>query len=194
MAWSRGVVNRAVLGVLGLVLLGAGLWLVGGDLGVASRLPSWWPADGTGSVLMDRAGLARLRGAGWWTPVVMTAASLLTVLFVYWALAQIHSGRTRPLALPSPGATVHPHTLAGALSARVAQLPGVARCRARVLPRGGTHLDVGLRVWLEPGTPPDAVLPGLTALAAEAENAAAPCTTRTRIRLSGTSHRTPHVR
>ncbi|ALV33672.1 hypothetical protein AS200_17710 [Streptomyces sp. CdTB01] len=192
--WGRGGVNRVVLGLVGTGLLGVGSRLVAGDPAVAARLPSWWPAAGRGSVLVDRAGLARLRGETWWTPVVMAAATVLTVLFVRWALAQLHSGRVRPLALPSPGATVHPRTLAEALSARVAQLPGVARCRARVLPRGGSRLDVGLRVWLEPGTSPDAVLPGLSALAAEAEEAAAPRTSRTRIRLSGTSHRTMHVR
>lgn len=190
----RTVVNRAVLAALGLGLLGVGLWLASTDRAVTPRLPSWWPTAVPGAVLLDRSGLTRLRGEGWWTPTAITAAAALTVLFAWWALAQFGSRPARGLHLPFPGGTVRPRALADALSLRAASLPGVVRCRTRVLPRTGGRLDLVLRVRLETGARPDAVLPGLRALATEAERSVAPGATRTRIRLSADSHRTPHVR
>ncbi|EGX54559.1 hypothetical protein SZN_37331, partial [Streptomyces zinciresistens K42] len=95
--------------------------------------------------------------------------------------------------LAAPGATLRPGALAEALALRAAAVPGVARSRARVVPRSRRRLEVRWRVWLDPGTAPDEVLPTLCALAAEAEASAAPYTARTRLRLSAASHRTPHV-
>ena len=125
---------------------------------------------------------------------VMTASIGLTALFAYWALGQLRSGSGRRMALPAPGCTVRPRALAEAVTARATAVPGVARGHARVLPRRGRRLEVELRVWLGPDTSPDAVLPALRAVSAEAEGAAAPYTTRTRLRLSAASHRAPHVR
>ncbi|MEU5347257.1 MULTISPECIES: hypothetical protein [unclassified Streptomyces] len=187
-------VNRTVLGAVGLSFLLSGSWLAATDRAFAGRLPSWWPTAGTGTVLLDRDRLAQLRGEGWWTPTVMAASIGLAVLFALWSLGQSRSGRARRLALPSPGCTVRPRALAEALAARVAALPGIARSRARVLPRRGRRLEVRLRVWLEPDTPPDAVLSALRAATAEAEGAVTPYTAHTRIRLSAVSHRTRHVR
>ncbi|WP_329274548.1 hypothetical protein [Streptomyces sp. NBC_01451] len=194
MGRNRGVVNRAVLGAVGIALLLTGSWLAVTDRHLADRLPSWWPSAGTGTVLLDGDRLARLRGEGWWTPAVIAAAIGLTVLFALCALGSFSRGPTRHLALPSPRCTVRPQALAEALTARVAALPGIARGRARVLPRRGRRLELDLRVWLEPDTSPDAVLPALRAVTAEAGTAAAPYTAHTRVRLSAASHRTPRVR
>jgi hypothetical protein len=194
MARTRAAVNRTVLGAVGLSLFLAGSWLTATDPAFAGRLPTWWPTAGTGTVLLDGDRLARLRGEGWWTPTVMAASIGLAVLFALWSLGQSRSGRARRLALPSPGCTVRPQALAEALAARVAAVPGIARSRARVRPRRGQRLEVRLRVWLEPDTPPDAVLPALRTATAEADRAAAPYTAHTRVRLSAAPHRTRHVR
>ncbi|WP_326732666.1 hypothetical protein [Streptomyces phaeochromogenes] len=194
MARTRTAVNRTVLGAVGLSLFLAGSWLTATDTAFADRLPAWWPAAGTGTVLLDRDRLAQLRGEGWWTPTAIAASIGLAVLFALWSLGQSRSGRARRLALPSPGCTVRPQALAEALAARVAALPGIARSRARVLPRRGQRLEVRLRVWLEPDTPPDAVLPALRTATAEADRAATPYTAHTRVRLSTIPHRTRHVR
>lgn len=194
MGRARTTVNRAFLATAGLALLLAGAWLTLTGRAPVDRLPSWWPTPGTGTVLLDRTRLAQLRTEGWWTPAVLTTTITLTVLLAYWSLAQLRSGPARHLALPSPGGTVRPQALAEALTTRAASVPGIARARVRVLPRRRQHLDVGLRVWLHPGTPPDAVLPALHALTAEAERTTAPYTTYTRIRLSTPSHRKPRVR
>ncbi|MFJ9544457.1 hypothetical protein ACIRPX_45660 [Streptomyces sp. NPDC101225] len=190
----RTAVNRTVLGTAGLGLLVAGTWLAATDAAVAARLPSWWPAPAAGSALLDRGELTRLRGESWWTPSVLAVATALTVLLTWWALAQLRSGPRRRLAVASPGGTVRPRALAEALSCRAASVPGVARCRARILPRAGDRLEVGLRIWLEADTPPAAVLPALQALTEEAGRTVAPRTARVRIRLSTASHRTPYVR
>ncbi|WP_405861447.1 hypothetical protein OG407_25320 [Streptomyces sp. NBC_01515] len=194
MRTDRTAVNRTALGAGGLVLLLAGSLLAATDRTVAHRLPSWWPNSRTNTVLLDPGRLAQLRSEGWWTPTVMAASIGLTVLFAYWALGQLRSGSGRRMALPSPGCTVRPQALAEAVTARATAVPGVARTHARVLPRRGRRLEVDLRVWLDPDTSPDAVLPALRAVTAEAEDAAAPYTTRTRLRLSAAKHRAPHVR
>ncbi|MFI0510387.1 alkaline shock response membrane anchor protein AmaP [Streptomyces sp. WSLK1-5] len=191
---TRGVADRAALGVVGLVFLLAGSWLAATDRAVAGRLPSWWPAPREDGVLLDPERLTRWRGEGWWTPTVVAAAIALTLLFAYGALTRLRSGPAGRVDLPAPGGTVRPQALAEALAVRVSALPGIARDRAHVRTRRGQRLEIGLRVWLEPDTPPDAVLPGLRAVTTEAAQAAAPYEVRARVRLSAVSHRMPHVR
>ncbi|WP_405991950.1 hypothetical protein [Streptomyces sp. NBC_00986] len=194
MRTARTAVNRTVLGATGLALLLTGSWLAATDRTLAHHLPSWWPTAATGTVLLNPDRLPRLRGEGWWTPTVLAASIGLTVLLALWTLGQLRTAPARRLTLPSPGCTVRPQALAEALAARAAAVPGVARGHAKLLPRRGRRLEVELRVWLTPDTSPDAVLPALRAVTAEADAAAAPYTAHTRLRLSATSHRAPHVR
>lgn len=193
---AHTAVNRTALGTTGLALVLTGSWLAATNRTVARQLPSWWPNSPTNSVLLDPTRLPQLRTEGWWTPTVMTASIGLTVLFAYWALGQLRSGSGRRMALPSPGCTVRPRALAEAVTARATAVPGVAHGHARVLPRRGRRLEMELRVWLTPDTSPDSVLPALRAVTAEAESAATPYTTHTRLRLSAaaTPRRGPHVR
>jgi hypothetical protein len=193
---AHTAVNRTALGATGLALLLTGSWLATTDRTVAHRLPTWWPNSGTRTALLEPGRLAQLRSEGWWTPTLMTASIGLTVLFAYWAFGQLRSGSGRRMALPAPGCTVRPRALAEAVTARATAVPGVARGHARVLPRRGRRLEMELRVWLTPDTSPDAVLPALRAVTTEAESAATPYTTHTRLRLSAaaTPRRGPHVR
>jgi len=191
---SRLFVNRLVLGGTGLVLLLVGGWLTVTRASLA-QLPAWWPEPSTGhQVLLDAAQLARLRGEGWWTPAIIAGAILLSLLFGWWFLAQFRSGAARQLPLAAPGGTVRAQALADALAVRASAVPGVARSRARVLPRSRRRLEVRLRVWLGPGIAPQTVLPALRAMTTEADECAAPYTTHTRLRLSAVSHRMSHVR
>jgi len=190
---SRTAVNRLLLG------RGVMIALLGGYLlavtFVAHRMPGRWPGTTAGHhALLDADRLARLRGEGWWTPSVMTAAIALSVLFGCWFLAQFPVGPARPLPLAAPDGTVRPQALGEALALRASAVPGVARSRAHVLPRSRRRLRVRLRVWLLPGTSPRSVLPALCAVIAEAEESATPYSARTRLRLSAVSHRVPHVR
>ncbi|MGI5451635.1 hypothetical protein ACQEWB_00275 [Streptomyces sp. CA-249302] len=164
------------------------------DLPTPQPMPSWWLAPTVGTALLDRGELTRLHGEGWWAPTVIAVATALAVLLTWTALRQLRSGPRRRLAVGSPGGTLRSHALAEALSTRVASVPGVARCRARVVPRSGDRLEIGLRVWLESDTPPGAVLPRLRGRTEEAEQTLAPRTSRTRVPLSALPHRAPHVR
>ncbi|PWI17818.1 hypothetical protein DI272_29400 [Streptomyces sp. Act143] len=194
MRQSRTTVNRLVLGGIGLLLLLAGGWLALTGGAFADRLPTWWPEPAAGRhVLLGSDELARVRGEGWWTPSVMAAAIALSLLFGWWFLTQFRTGTARPLALAAPGCTVRAQALAEALADRAGAVPGVDRSRVRILPRSRRRLEVRLRVWLRPGTSPQAVLPALCAVVAEAEESAAPYRTHTRLRVSAVSHRMPHV-
>lgn len=147
MARTRTAVNRTVLGAVGLSLFLAGSWLTATDPAFADRLPTWWPAAGTGTVLLDRNRLAQLRGEGWWTPTAIAASIGLAVLFALVpravafgpgpatrpALPRLHSapsgpgrgtghtrdGPPRYHPQPRPG-TPPPRTAAGGASARLA--------------------------------------------------------------------------
>ncbi|MFJ3666158.1 hypothetical protein ACIPSE_06860 [Streptomyces sp. NPDC090106] len=183
MRQSRTALNRFGLGGTGLALVLAGGWVA-----VSGTLTAGHHA------LLDTGRLARLRGEGWWTPSVLAAAIVLSLLFGCWFLAQFRSGPGRPLPLPAPGGTVRARALAEAVALRAGTVPGVARSRARVLPRSRRRLEVRLRVWLAPDASPRAVLPDLCAVAAEAEESAAPYRAHTRLRVSAAAHRKPHVR
>jgi hypothetical protein len=181
----RTAVNRALLGGVGTGFLLVGAWLASTDGDVVPWLPSWWPTAVAGGALpLDAEGLTRWPSRAWWAPTAIVVASVMTVLGTWWALAQFGSGQARRLALPCPGGSLRPRALADALSLRAESLPGVVRCRTRVLPRAGGRVDIVLRVRLRTGTRPDAVLPGLRTLAAGAERSLAPGLSRTRIRLS----------
>ncbi|MFR9799156.1 hypothetical protein ACL02U_25165 [Streptomyces sp. MS06] len=190
MRQTRTAVNRFALGAVGLSLLLAGAWLAVTGSAVAGRLPSWWPGPAAGHhALLAPARLARLRAESWWTPSVLAAAVALAALLGCWSLTRFHSGRRRPLRPAGPGGTVRAQALARALTGRAAAVPGVVRSRARVLPRPRRRLEVRVRVWLRPDASPEAVLPLLCAVAAEAEESAAPYTAHTRIRLSAAAPR-----
>jgi len=191
----RTGVNRLALGGAGLVLLSAGGWPAATDGALAHRLPTRWPRPTAGDPVLPVADRpARLRGEGWWTPSVLVAAFTLSLLFGCWLLAQLRAGPTRPLPLAAPGGTVRAQALAEALALRASAVPGVARSRARVLPRSRHRLEVRLRVRLRPGTSALSVLPALSAVTAEADRSAAPYGTHTRPRRSAVPHRVPHGR
>ncbi|MFD5625406.1 hypothetical protein [Streptomyces sp. NPDC127072] len=189
----RTGLNRAVLASAGLVLLLGGAWLAVAPASWAPRLPGRWPDPGTYTTLLDTERLTALRTHGWWTPTVMAASIAATVLFALWCAGQLRGG-SRPLVpLPAPGSALRTRALEDVLTQHAAAIGGVARCRTRVLARR-RHLHVRMHVWLHPSATPAAVLPALTALAAQTETAITPYRVRTEVRLAARSHRMPHVR
>ncbi|MFG2623093.1 hypothetical protein ACGFXC_36330 [Streptomyces sp. NPDC048507] len=186
--------NRTTLAIAGLVLLVGGAWPVGSWSPIADRLPAGWPRPPAGGRLLDRTALADLRSHVWWTPAVITAGVLVTVLLARWLLAQLHVGRPSRLRLAVAHTSLRTQALEEALTERAEGIDGIGRCRARVHPRRRSErLLVRVRVWLEPGAAPDTVIGQLTALTAEAEAAAAPYRIETRLRLSHITHGAPHV-
>ncbi|MFI6339628.1 hypothetical protein [Streptomyces sp. NPDC050535] len=189
----RPGLNRAVLATVGLVLLLGGVWLAITPASWAPSLPGRWPDPGSHTALLDAERLTGLRTHGWWTPTVMAASIAATVLFALWCAGQLRGG-SRPLVpLSAPGSALRTRALEDVVTQQAAAIGGVARCRTRVLVRR-RHLYVRLHVWLQPSATPAAVLPDLTALAAQTETAITPYLVRTEVRFAVRSHRMPHVR
>ncbi|WP_338692651.1 hypothetical protein V2W30_00475 [Streptomyces sp. Q6] len=191
-ARPRILANRLALGLLGLLLLGAGLCLVSYEQSWPALLPSGLrrlPADG---VLLDRAGLSGLRAHAWWTPAVVAAGILATVVLTLCLASQLVVRRPARLALAAPGSHLRGAALEEAIRQRTQTVRGVARCHVRTARRRG-HLHVRQQVWLEPGVAPAGVLKGLDAVAAEVRTAVEPRPVTVQVRLRGTHHRTPHV-
>lgn len=189
----RSTANRTVLAVTGLALALGGLWLATARTSFAAHLPGGWPVPFAGSVLLDREGLATLRGHDWWTPAVLAAGVSATLLLALWLLSQLHVRNRSRLPLAAPGSALRTHALECAVSERAAAIDGVARCRVRIHTRR-RRLRLRIHTWLAPDTAPEAVLDALTAVTAELERATAPYTVETRVRLSHRTHRMQHVR
>ncbi|WP_018548869.1 hypothetical protein [Streptomyces sp. LaPpAH-108] len=185
----RSFLNRTVLALTGLTLLVGGSGLALSGTPAAGRLPVP-PAH---HAFLTSARLVGLRAQGWWAPGVMAGSFAATALCALWCARQFSVGGGSLLPLPGTTGALRTRALEDALNHDAAALHGVARCRTRVFVSRG-RLTVRLHLWLQPGTTPAAVLPGLTRLIGRAETATAPCTVHSRVRLSHRSHRVPHVR
>ncbi|MFG2547568.1 hypothetical protein ACGFOM_34595 [Streptomyces sp. NPDC048594] len=184
----RNAVNRALLALTGAALLAGGGWLGLSGGAVADRLPGPLPRPGDGTVLLDRAGLAGLRGEDWWTPAVVAVTAAALLLCLTWLLAQPRHGDRR-LPLAGPPLTLRSRALADALAHRAEATPGVARARIR-LTAGRKRSRAGVRLLLEPGAAPGRVLEQLThGPLDEARASLAPHPLRTHVRMGVRSRR-----
>ncbi|MET7289355.1 hypothetical protein [Streptomyces sp. NPDC005573] len=190
---TRTVARRLLLGLLGIALILGGAWPATGRAPLAGRLPAWWPAPAADGTLLDRSALSGLRAHGWWTPAVVATGSLLTALLAFWLLGRLRVGGRAPVPLAVPGGVLRTRALEEALAARVAAIDGVTRCRTSVRARRG-HVRAGLRVWLAPQVPPDAVTEHLKKAVTEADRLLAPYPLDVRVRFTGRSHGMPRVR
>ncbi|MET8899958.1 hypothetical protein [Streptomyces sp. NPDC004538] len=185
----RNAVNRTLLALTGAALLAGGGWLGLSGGAVADRLPGWWPRPEDGTVLLDRAHLADLRGADWWTPVVVAGTAAALLLCLTWLLAQPRPGGDRRLPLAGPHLTLRSRALADAVAHRAEATPGVARARIR-LTAGRKRSRARVRLLLEPGAAPGRVLEQLThGPLDEARASLAPHPLRTHVRMGVRSRR-----
>ncbi|MEU0842123.1 alkaline shock response membrane anchor protein AmaP [Streptomyces sp. NPDC005962] len=117
------IANRLLLGVLGAALMGAGaVTLLAGR-----RSP--------GTVLLTRADRVRWRDEGWWWPVVIATLSVLALLALWWALAQLRRRRLNDVLVPlddGTGARLRGHALETALRADAESLSGVAHAHVHL--------------------------------------------------------------
>ncbi|MFG3163354.1 hypothetical protein ACGFY8_26165 [Streptomyces sp. NPDC048232] len=185
----RNAVNRTLLALTGAALLAGGGWLGLSGGAVADRLPGPLPRPGDGTVLLDRAGLADLRGEDWWTPAVVAVTAAALLLCLTWLLAQPRRHGDRRLPLAGPPLTLRSRALADALAHRAEATPGVARARIR-LTAGRKRSRAGVRLLLEPGAAPGRVLEQLThGPLDEARASLAPHPLRTHVRVGVRSRR-----
>ncbi|MEV8316548.1 alkaline shock response membrane anchor protein AmaP [Streptomyces sp. NPDC059900] len=193
MSRLRSSANRSTLFGAAAVLLGAGAVLASTAAPVRDRLPAAWPRVGADRVWLDQGMLGRWREHGWWTPAVIAALAVGTVLFLCWALAQFRTGRVRELALGQPGVTLSAAALASVMADRARAVDGVDRADVRLLGRP-RRLRARITLVLDPDASPDAVLRELAGgTVAEARAAAAPRTLEADVRLTTRPHRAPRI-
>ncbi|MFF7974360.1 alkaline shock response membrane anchor protein AmaP [Streptomyces sp. NPDC007905] len=136
-------INRTLLAVIGLVLLGGGLVILfaGLDLYRRWRLtpPAGWPLTSPHQVLLSAADRARWSSQGWWWPAVIAALTIITALALWWLVAQLR--RPHPGAMPvggtppTEGVDLRDRALSDAITAEIRNLPDVQKAQARMIGR-----------------------------------------------------------
>lgn len=191
----RGVVNRSLLGVAGLVLVVCGGWLAVGDGSawgpVVDRVPHWWPTPSPDGVLLDRGLTARLREKSWWSPALITGLALVLALLVWWLARQAGSGRTRWSALPRSGPVLRGRTWERAMATQVAAFDDVARARVRLV---GRPLRAVVTVVVEPGARPAQIVRSVAGVIADARDSGGVQRLSADIRVRGANRRARRTR
>lgn len=158
----QSAVNRVLLALTGVVLLGSGILILAGGFDLYRRWeltpPDGWPLTAPHDVLLDTADRTRWTDEGWWWPVVIAVLAIVVLLALWWLLAQLR--RTHPGHIPlggSPaveGVELRERALSEALAADAQQQPGVHKARARMdgsAKHPEAHLDLTLSSDSEPG-------------------------------------------
>ncbi|KXP01768.1 alkaline shock response membrane anchor protein AmaP [Tsukamurella tyrosinosolvens] len=156
MKGSTRVIDRILAGLVGLVLLGGGLWALGDRLGQRTA------ADAADRVSVPT--IVHLPDQPWW-PAVTGAAGAVLVLVALWLLVRhLRSSASRTAHTPGDG-TVDLGRVADAVAADLGRSPLIRRARpSTVIEKGRPVIRVA--VAISPGAPVDE----LTALAAAARH------------------------
>ncbi|MFD8735964.1 alkaline shock response membrane anchor protein AmaP [Streptomyces sp. NPDC059618] len=165
------VLNRSLLALAGVVLLGGGLLILFAGLDIYRRHdlvpPAGWPLTAPHDVLLDSADRARWSSQGWWWwPVVIALLALVVLLALWWLLAQLR--RRHPGALsvggtpPQEGVELRDQALSAAIGADAGALPGVEEASVRITGTSA-HPRTRVTIGLTPQGEPGAVLEALRA-------------------------------
>lgn len=131
------VVNRVVLAVLGLLLLGAG------GLGLALSLGAFGEARADDPVLPEEVRTFP-DGRTWFWWAVAGALLLIAVLALLWLLTQLKTDRITRLDLTTNAGegytTLHTSALTNAIEDETLSIPGVTSVSANVREHRGKHL------------------------------------------------------
>lgn len=165
---TQSAVNRSLLALTGLILLGGGLLILAGGLDVYRRWdltpPPGWPLATPHTVLLSTADRTRWTDHGWWWPAVIAALTLIVLLALWWLLSQLrapHPGRMRVGSPPADGVELRHDALSDALAADSRQLPGVQQARAQMT-GPSTHPQARITLTLSPDSAPGPVLEALS--------------------------------
>ncbi|MFI6149715.1 alkaline shock response membrane anchor protein AmaP [Streptomyces sp. NPDC051109] len=164
----KSAINRVLLALTGVVLLCTGLLILAGGFDLYRRWlpppPDGWPLTAPHDILLDDATRTRWTGEGWWWPAAIAVLALVTLLALWWLLAQLR--RTHPGAVSVGGPTavdgveLREGALSDAMAADAGHLPGVHQARARM--DGPTsHPEARLDITLTSDTEPGRVLQAL---------------------------------
>ncbi|MEU2420783.1 alkaline shock response membrane anchor protein AmaP [Streptomyces sp. NPDC007851] len=166
---QRSALNRSLLALAGLVLLGGGLLVLFAGLDIYRRHdlipPTGWPLTTPDDVLFSSADRARWSSQGWWWwPAVIAALVLVATLALWWLLAQL--SRRRPGALPlgdtppQEGVELRDRALSDAIASEAGALPGVEHAAVRITGRPA-HPRTRVKLTLTPEAAPGAALGAL---------------------------------
>lgn len=137
MSTRVNAVNRFVLGLLGLLLVAAG---------VLGLLVSFDVLGDSGAPLLPQAARDFSDDQPWFWWAVAAVCLLVSLFGLLWLLAQLRSDRVSRLDLTSDDrdgqTTVHASALTDAVEAEVEALRGVLDASARLLDRRGRRLEV----------------------------------------------------
>ncbi|WP_086803829.1 alkaline shock response membrane anchor protein AmaP [Streptomyces caniscabiei] len=188
------IVNRVLLGVVGLVLVVVGGAVLAVGLGVDP--PSWWPYDGRRDVLLSDADRTRWRDSGWWWPTVIAVLAVLVLLALWWLTAVLRRHRLAEVLVDTgdgEGALLRGRALEGVLTAEAAGSDGVERAHARLTGRRNAP-EARVRLLLQPHVNPGDALHTLTTGAlAHARESAGLAALPAEVRLRGAGHRAERV-
>ncbi|ANZ19453.1 hypothetical protein SNOUR_31045 [Streptomyces noursei ATCC 11455] len=200
MRTARATVNRVLLGLIGLLLLGTGGSVLMGGLDLPARrhldLPSGWPWTRPDGVLLPAADRTRFTDRGWWWPTVIAGLAVLVLLLLWWLLAQLRPRRLGTVLVDSgdgEGARVRGPALEAVLAAEAVAVDGVDRA-AVVLTGRPTTPQVRALLVLAPHADPGTVLLRLADRAvAQARTATGLDALPTEVRLRAVRHRAERV-
>ncbi|WP_326583748.1 alkaline shock response membrane anchor protein AmaP [Streptomyces sp. NBC_00487] len=188
------IVNRVLLGVVGLVLVGIGGAVLAVGLGVDP--PSWWLHDGPDDVLLSDAERTRWRDSGWWWPAVIAGLAVLVLLALWWLTAVLRRHRLAEVLVDTgdgEGALLRGRALEGVLTSEAAESDGVERAHARLTGRRNAP-EARVRLLLQPHVNPADALHTLTTEAlTHARNSAGLAALPAEVRLQGAKHRAGRV-
>lgn len=154
MKTSTRVIDRLVAGLVGIVLLGGGLWALGYRLGQHTA------TDATRRV--STATITRLPDEPWW-PAVIGAAGVVLILGTLWLLVRhLRSASTRTVPTDG-GGTVDLGRVGDAVAADLSRSPLIRRARPSTVVEKGRPI-----VRMAVSVVPDASVEDLTALASAA--------------------------
>lgn len=188
------IVNRVLLGIVGLALLVVGGSVLAVGLGV--RPPSWWIHDGRHDVLLSAARRTRWRDQGWWWPTVIAVLAVVVLLSLWWLSAVLRRRRLAEVLVDTgdgEGALLRGRALEGVLAAEAGRLDGVERAEVQLTGRRGAP-GTRVQLLLEPHVDPGRALHLLTTEAlAHARDSAGLAALPAEVRLRGIKHRAERV-
>ncbi|MGW0709772.1 alkaline shock response membrane anchor protein AmaP [Streptomyces sp. NPDC002643] len=188
------IVNRLLLGTVGLALLLIGAAVLIPGLGV--NTPSWWPYDGDKDVLLSDADRTRWRDDDWWWPTVIAVLAVLLLLALWWLTAVLRRHRLTEVLVDTgdgEGALLRGRALENVLTTEASQPDGIQRAQAHLTGQRSTP-RARIRLQLRPHVPPSEALTNLTTEAlAHARDSAGLATLPADVRLTGVKHRAERV-
>ncbi|MEU6147293.1 alkaline shock response membrane anchor protein AmaP [Streptomyces sp. NPDC047081] len=188
------IVNRVLIGFVGLVLL-----LLGGAVlavGLGANPPSWWIHDGRHDVLLSDAERTRWQDHGWWWPAVIAALAVLVLVALWWLTANLRRRRLAEVLVDTgdgEGALLRGRALEGVLASEAGDLDGVAQASVHLTGRR-TAPETRVQLLLEPHVDPGTALQHLTSEALmHARNSAGLAALPAEVRMKAVKHRAERV-